>query len=739
MKHLLFFLTLYCITLTAVGQNETKNNLLNLDIENVESGKPIGWSSFGNEKYKIEVDSTIVHGGKYSLSITNTSDLVDYRAWSFSLPNNYYGKKIKLKGYLKTENVSDGFASLWMRIDPSIAFDNMAKRNIKGTNDWQKFEITLNMEPDNTEQIVFGGLLIGKGKVWIDDLEIVIDNSKVQDLKPYERNKYPADLDKEFVSTSKIENFTPNDFQIQNLKTLGLVWGFMKYHHPSIANGNYNWDFELFRITPKILEVKTSTERDIVLLNWIKKIGDVKEGKTEKINPNEIKIMPDIDWLTQSGFSTELQNQLLKIKNADRSAKHYYIDFYPNVGNPKFENESSYSKLSFPDTGYRLLALFRYWNMIQYFFPNRELIEEDWKNVLEEFIPKIVIAKDKTEYTVTMLELIARIHDTHANIWGDNKVLNAYWGKNYPAFETNFIEEQAVVTDFYDDELAKKSNIQIGDVIIKINDKEVSDIVKERIKFYPASNYPTKLRDIGPELLRSNDSIQNITYKRNNQIYTQKVKLFPTSIVNIYKKYERIDTSFYFIDKDIAYINNGSIKRKELPEIFKKIQTAKALIIDDRNYPSEFVLFQLSNFLLPKSTPFVKFSKGSITHPGIFTYTKTTSSGHKNKDYFKGKVIILLNETTQSSAEYHAMAYRTAPNATVIGSTTAGADGNVSSIRLPGGISTMISGIGVYYPDGRETQRIGIVPDIEVKPTIEGIKNGKDEVLEKAIEFIRKN
>jgi C-terminal processing protease CtpA/Prc len=338
-----------------------------------------------------------------------------------------------------------------------------------------------------------------------------------------------------------------------------------------------------------------------------------------------------------------------------------------------------------------------------------------------------------------MLELIARIHDTHANIWGDNKVLNAYWGKNYPAFETNFIEEQAVVTDFYDDELAKKSNIQIGDVIMKINDKEVSDIVKERIKFYPASNYPTKLRDIGPELLRSNDSIQNITYKRNNQIYTQKIKLFPTSIVNIYKKYDRIDTSFYFIDKDIAYINNGSIKRKELPEIFKKIQNAKALIIDDRNYPSEFVLFVLSRHLQPKSTPFVKFSKGSIKTPGLFVYTDYTKSGINNSDYFKGKVIILVNETTQSSAEYHAMAYRTAPNATVIGSTTAGADGNVSSIRLPGGISTMISGIGVYYPDGRETQRIGIVPDIEVKPTIEGIKNGKDEVLEKAIEFIRKN
>jgi C-terminal processing protease CtpA/Prc len=48
----------------------------------------------------------------------------------------------------------------------------------------------------------------------------------------------------------------------------------------------------------------------------------------------------------------------------------------------------------------------------------------------------------------------------------------------------------------------------------------------------------------------------------------------------------------------------------------------------------------------------------------------------------------------------------------------------------------MISGIGIYYPDGKETQRIGIVPDIELKPTIKGIKEGRDEVLEKALEII---
>jgi C-terminal processing protease CtpA/Prc len=78
------------------------------------------------------------------------------------------------------------------------------------------------------------------------------------------------------------------------------------------------------------------------------------------------------------------------------------------------------------------------------------------------------------------------------------------------------------------------------------------------------------------------------------------------------------------------------------------------------------------------------------------------------------------------------------PGAVVIGSTTAGADGNVSQIPLPGGYRTMISGLGVFYPDMRPTQRVGIVPDIVVSPTIEGVKAGKDELVDAAIRHILK-
>jgi C-terminal processing protease CtpA/Prc len=96
---------------------------------------------------------------------------------------------------------------------------------------------------------------------------------------------------------------------------------------------------------------------------------------------------------------------------------------------------------------------------------------------------------------------------------------------------------------------------------------------------------------------------------------------------------------------------------------------------------------------------------------------------------------VLLDETSQSQAEYTSMAFRAA-GATVVGSTTAGADGNASRFALPGGFSSMISGIGVFYPDKKPTQRIGIIPDVEVRPTIAGIRSGRDEVLEAALRQI---
>ena len=98
-----------------------------------------------------------MQNGKYAASIEFKEGKPTFKAWSFKIPNNYAGKEITLTGYIRTENVTDGYAGLWMRIDPSLGFDNMSKNGVKGTTNWTKYAITLKLSPQRTEQIIIGG------------------------------------------------------------------------------------------------------------------------------------------------------------------------------------------------------------------------------------------------------------------------------------------------------------------------------------------------------------------------------------------------------------------------------------------------------------------------------------------------------------------------------------------------------------------------------------------------------
>jgi hypothetical protein len=691
----------------------------------------------------LKADSSEKQSGKVSLLLECIGPKADnsFGCIAYSIPVNYEGKQIELRAYMKLQNVTNGPIGLMLRIDGpngSLQFDNMQQKNIQGTSDWKLYSVILPL-PEDAKQFYIGALLIGTGKLWVDDFQLLIDGEDISKAKPKKQQVFKADNDKEFDNGSTITAIDLTPAKIEDLSILGKVWGFLKYYHPAIVKGDYNWDYELFRILPKIVQSKSNMETNEILLKWILGLGEVTTVSSGKIEDSAIKLVPDFTWINNSKLGEELTKQLLTIRDAKRDSKHYYIEFAPNVGNAKFKNEKLYNNiLPEPDAGYRLLSLYRYWNIIQYFFPYKNLIQENWNDVLTEFLPKFLNITGELDYKLTVLALIARIHDTHANIWGNDVTLQSYKGANYAPVYAKFIENQAVVTDFINTKSGNMTGLQKGDIIVSVNNKSLDKIIEEKLPITPASNYPTQLRDIARDLLRTNDTVLDITFKRNSSISPLKLKCYSPKNINVYENYYKKDTCFKLITPEIAYIYPGTIKNDYLPKIMAEVQRTRGLIIDLRCYPSQFIVFSLSEYLMPDTISFVKFTKTTINNPGLFTYYTTLKVGKRNKEYYKGKVVIIVNEITQSNAEYTTMAFRVAPKATVIGSTTAGADGNVSEIYLPGGIRTMISGIGVYYPDGKETQRIGIVPDIEVKPTIRGILEGKDELLDKAIEIINK-
>ena len=313
-----FTIIVFLLTSICYAQEAQRN----LDFEILEDGKAKNWNVFGKGDYKVTYVETEAQHGKTCALIESTGSNIEFNALAFNIPADFGGKRMKLTGYVKTENVEGGWAGLWMRIDPQIAFDNMQNRGIKGTTDWTKYEIELDIN-NNAKQIVVGGILVGTGKVWVDNLEVTVDGNALDNAP--ERELSLAQKDKTFDNGSKISVSDLKEVSSENLELLGRIWGFLKYYHPAIGKGDYNWDYELFRMLPEYVKASTNAERDRILLKWIDTYGVVSDCKNCKEVSSEAFLKPDFNWLDKGVLSTSLKEKLNFIKKNRHQGEHYYI------------------------------------------------------------------------------------------------------------------------------------------------------------------------------------------------------------------------------------------------------------------------------------------------------------------------------------------------------------------------------------------------------------------------------
>ena len=544
--------------------------------------------------------------------------------------------------------------------------------------------------------------------------------------------KSSAGSDSTIVQSSGIEfpEMTPQ--LVDNLDLLGRVWGFLKYHHPVISKGEYNWDEELFKMLPAYLQVKDNKQRDAYLTKWIQRFGKIPINKNVKPVDTNAVLKPDMAWINPEKLSPKLYNLLMKVYQNRNNGLYYvsYSSLWVKAAN--FTHENNYADMEYPDAGFRLLALYRYWNMVHYFFPYKSLMDDDWNMVVKQYIPSFISATDKKSYWKAVRRLIAQIDDTHGAVWTlkPTKTLDYY----RPPFKVRFLSNDTlVVSSYWDSEKVDSLGPHIGDVITHIDGKPVSYWIDSLAPYHAASNHPVKLRQLKWEICGGDKPSVNISFMSDG---------IPKEATITRYNYEEMNPSFQtdsvcykVLGDSIGYVSMDDISEAWVKRIADTLHSTKGLILDLREYPNETIHYKLYSILSDKSRPFFKATEANMNNPGQFTFSKPVFTG-KGKQAYPGKIAILINEESQSHAEFCTMMYRTLPNSIVIGNTTAGADGNVVGIQLPGGVCSYFSGIGIYYPDGTETQRVGIIPDIYVWPTVQGIRDGRDEILEKALEWL---
>jgi C-terminal processing protease CtpA/Prc len=176
--------------------------------------------------------------------------------------------------------------------------------------------------------------------------------------------------------------------------------------------------------------------------------------------------------------------------------------------------------------------------------------------------------------------------------------------------------------------------------------------------------------------------------------------------------------------------------------MIEALRGTDAIVFDLRGYPNG-TAWPLAPYLnVNGATEWASFRRREVSHE---TYGWDTPTGfffiqaipQRDVEPYRGKTVMLIDERAISQSEHTAMMFQETAGTVMVGTPTAGANGDVTNFVLPGGVTVLFTGHDVRHADDSQLQQVGILPDIEAEPTIEGIRAGRDEVLEAALGHLR--
>ena len=508
------------------------------------------------------------------------------------------------------------------------------------------------------------------------------------------------------------------------------VWGFVKYFHSATANCSINLDSILIQKMPAIQAAASNAEFNQILLDLINSPGEpALPTVLLPVVPDSLRYNLNLEWFQDEVFLQTVKDALDTINVRFRPQTHCLVGEAFFNGNPTFDNDILFNSntVLFPGQSLRILALFRYWNVINYFYPYKNILDQGWDETLTEVLPLVTEAQSAIEYNLAILVLAKRINDSHAFTTGG--MLTPFFGTFYPRFTAASIENETVITKVH----SSIFGVKAGDIIRSVDGVEI-DALRDSIASYTRGSNEAAVSDnvVDDILLGPNDSF-NITVENENGVfeYTLQRNWSPINQYNF-----QLNTGPVWFDTimdqgcNFGYVDMARLTATQVGNMMTNLWNTDAIIFDIRNYP-QGTLWTLVNYLFKQPIHIASFTVPDNQYPGtLFWYDEFI--GSYPAEAYQGKLIILFDIRTISQAEYTCMGLEQHPGSIKIGSQTMGADGNVSIVYLPGNITAYFTGLGTFYPDYSPTQRIGIVPDIEFKPTIEGIRQGKDEVLDYA-------
>jgi C-terminal processing protease CtpA/Prc len=234
------------------------------------------------------------------------------------------------------------------------------------------------------------------------------------------------------------------------------------------------------------------------------------------------------------------------------------------------------------------------------------------------------------------------------------------------------------------------------------------------------------------------DSVAELVV-RGGDATTRIVKIARTRIPTVVRE-EKI---WRVLDGNIGYVDLTRLTVGQVDEMFVAMNGTTAIIFDMRGHPNGTGWSIAPRLNTNHAIAGAIFRRPELTASEEFE-TRTSFSFEQalprtDQAIYKGRTVMLIDERTMSEAEWTGLLFEAANGTQFIGSNSAGAVGDKAILVLPGGIYASFTGHDVRHADGRDVQGVGLVPVVRVQPTIAGIRQGRDEVLERAVTHLKQS
>ena len=602
----------------------------------------------------------------------------------------YQGKEFRYRVSVRNAKPTQGPGALWFRVDRTNKslgfFDNMDDRPIV-RGEWADYEIKGTID-EQASMLVFGAMLHGSGQIEVDNMRV-----EVQDSGNW----------KSVFATSFEDDLTGRYPQSINPNAVAF----------STAT-NYSY---------LVSEANATEGRKSVVISS----ADSTAGTDA---PPLFAKQAAIGEVVQEDIGSGLRCVLPLALYGTKQATYPAADTTAWAALRKDFNQILIGDMTGDNRAVRLADVVITWNIFQHFYPYFAVTDSHWSAALPEALRTAYPNQSGTDFLRTLRRLTAYLHDGHVRV-------TDYRSSRWPIYrlpiEWEWVQDKLVITRVVGDSLP----LQRGDIVTTINGQPAAAYFQTAEQYISAATpgwlhyraaYETTAGQAGTvaQLQVQNEAGTTRSVRLQYSLAPNQL----TADAPAKETFRRISSSVYYLDLD-------QIQMPEIDKLLPELRQAKAIICDLRGYPKSNHAF-LAHLLSRPDTVSGWMRVPQYIYPDqkrVAGYMPLGWHMQPKAPHLKARIIFITDGRAISYAESYMGYVEGYKLATIIGQPTAGTNGNINPFALPGNYQISWTGMEVRKHNGSQHHGIGITPNIYLEKTIQGVREGRDEFLEKAIEL----